>query len=73
MKCYLCATTNGPGGVCYHIATAIGVCLECGIGICRQHGVKGAHASSPLRCQDCADYSSRSATSEGRPLVTQAS
>lgn len=38
MNCYYCSTTMGPGGTHYGIRQAIGICRECGLGVCEAHG-----------------------------------
>ncbi len=54
MNCYLCETGEHPGGTLYHLRPAVGVCQECGIGVCREHGAKADGARGRLLCADCA-------------------
>jgi hypothetical protein len=54
MNCYICEKTSKPMTLRYDIATAIGVCHDCGIGVCAEHSRKARELGAPLLCQDCA-------------------
>jgi hypothetical protein len=54
MICYICDREVHPGGTRYGILPAIGVCHDCGIGVCARHGNKEAVSGAPLLCPDCA-------------------
>ena len=53
MNCYLCEDAPGPGGTRLRNLTAAGICKGCGIGLCRRHGRRSAHADFALLCPDC--------------------
>ena len=38
MNCYFCEQETGPGGTTYGKAVADGICKECGVAVCREHG-----------------------------------
>lgn len=52
MLCYQCDKSPQPGGLRYGVRQAVGVCHDCGAGVCAEHGVK--RAGEPLLCTDCA-------------------
>ena len=52
MNCYHCETGERPGGMSYGIRPAVGVCRECGIGVCLEHGRR--EAGGRLLCESCA-------------------
>lgn len=54
MKCYICDQTPPPNGIRYGIADTIGICHDCGIGVCTTHSYKDTQPGSPLLCIDCA-------------------
>jgi hypothetical protein len=53
MNCYFCEAEPGPGGMRFGILAADGVCHQCGVGVCRQHGRRGSGTKGVLLCQDC--------------------
>ena len=67
MNCYLCEKTRLPQTLRYAIAPAVGICHDCGIGICLEHSVKAAEAGAPLLCPTCAEQRSSLST---MPRVT---
>ena len=52
MYCYYCEKNHPPGGVRYGIPHAVGICHDCGVGVCAEHGEK--KAGQPLLCAACA-------------------
>ena len=54
MNCYLCEQDSPPQALRLDIAPAVGICHECGIGVCRAHSAKAAPAGAPLLCLPCA-------------------
>jgi hypothetical protein len=54
MNCYLCEKTLGPGGTHFHVKAAVGVCHNCGVGICAEHSHKDEQPGAPLLCPSCA-------------------
>lgn len=52
MHCYFCEVEGGPSGTRYGIRQAVGVCADCGVGVCLQHAHREA-AGEPLRCPEC--------------------
>ncbi len=54
MNCYICDQAPLTGTMRYAVAEAIGVCRQCGIGVCVQHSHKEAEPGSPLLCVSCA-------------------
>ena len=55
MNCYLCETTRRPQTLRYAIAPAVGICHDCGIGVCLEHSVRAAESGAPLLCPTCAE------------------
>jgi hypothetical protein len=51
MHCYYCELEGGPGGTRYGIRQAVGVCADCGAGVCLKHAHREA-AGEPLRCPE---------------------
>lgn len=51
MQCYYCEKAPLPGGLRYGIREAVGVCHECGVAVCSEHGAKTA--GKPLLCTEC--------------------
>ena len=51
MQCYYCEKAPHPGGLHYPNSEAIGVCHECGIAVCLEHGIK--EKGKPLLCAEC--------------------
>lgn len=68
MNCYLCEKTARPQTLRYGIRTAIGICFDCGIGVCLEHGVKATEAGAPLLCLTCAEHRSSLITMLRVPL-----
>jgi hypothetical protein len=54
MNCYICEKTPGPSGTHYHVKTAIGICHNCGIAVCKEHSQRDTELESPLLCPSCA-------------------
>jgi hypothetical protein len=50
MQCYICRTTHRPEGTLYGVRPAIGVCRECGVGVCVEHACWGEAPVAPLLC-----------------------
>ena len=64
MRCYTCETTNTLAGALSSASIeAIGICHNCGAGVCVIHATRADKPGSPLLCQQCARQgpSSRSA------------
>ena len=55
MNCYICDQAPPAGGVHYHIPAAVGVCTQCGIGVCAEHSQKQEEPGAPLFCLTCAN------------------
>ncbi len=55
MKCYICEKTPGPGGTHYHVKAAVGICHNCGVGVCMEHSYRASEPGSPLLCSSCAE------------------
>ena len=53
MNCYFCEKGSHPGGTLYHVRSSIGVCQQCGVGVCKEHGRKAEEPGSHLLCADC--------------------
>jgi hypothetical protein len=53
MNCYICERTTPAYSLRYGIAPAVGVCHDCGIGVCLEHSRKGIEPGSPLLCTEC--------------------
>ena len=54
MKCYICDHTPPPTAIRYDVPEAIGICQDCGIGVCASHSYKDTQPGSPLLCIQCA-------------------
>jgi hypothetical protein len=55
MRCYTCETTNTLAGALSSASIeAIGVCHNCGVGLCLAHASRPSKPGSPLLCQQCA-------------------
>lgn len=70
MNCYLCERSAQTQTLRYAIAPAIGICVDCGIGVCLSHGVKAAEAGAPLLCLTCAEHRSSLTAMPRVPLST---
>jgi len=64
MKCYICDQTHTTATPRYNIADAIGVCHNCGIGVCAQHSHKEAEPGSLFVCTQCASLGNRVSVTE---------
>lgn len=53
MKCYTCEQAPKDGTMHYAVSDAIGVCKNCGAGICIKHSHKEEKPGSPLLCLSC--------------------
>ncbi len=53
MNCYFCAQHH-PGGTNFGNCSAIGICQQCGVGVCAEHGQKEVTLGAPLLCIECA-------------------
>ena len=49
MNCYYCDTEPGPGGTRFGVKPAIGICTDCGVGVCASHAKKASDSDS-LKC-----------------------
>jgi hypothetical protein len=65
MNCYVCEKTPGPSGTRYHIKAAVGICHNCGVGICAEHSHKDVQPGAPLLCPACAKLLNE--TPDGQP------
>jgi len=52
MYCFFCEKRH-PGGTSYGINTAHGICKNCGVAVCVEHGLKGSQPGAPLLCVEC--------------------
>jgi hypothetical protein len=50
------------------IPDAVGICRDCGIGVCSRHGLRKG-PGEPLLCSDCADRRTRAAQAEREPVA----
>jgi hypothetical protein len=55
MKCYTCEKTVRSGGTRLAVADAIGICHDCGVAVCIEHGRKSKEPGAPLLCPGCAE------------------
>jgi len=55
MNCYICNRKPGPGGTRYHVKAAVGICHNCGVGVCIEHSYRALEPGSPLLCPSCAE------------------
>ncbi len=53
MNCYICEQTKPTYTLHEGTAPAVGICHDCGIGVCAQHGFKDPAPGAPLLCHDC--------------------
>ena len=51
MNCYECGNVAQAGGTHFGIRQAVGVCLECGVGLCPEHAKKAE--GQPFLCSEC--------------------
>ena len=68
LNCYLREKSAQPQTLRYGIHAAIGICFDCGIGVCLEHSVKTAEAGTPLLCLTCAEHRSSPITTPRVPL-----
>lgn len=68
MNCYICEKSPGPGGTHYHVKAAVGICHNCGIGVCAEHSERAPQPGSPLLCPSCAELLHRA---EAKQIQTQ--
>ena len=71
MLCYTCERGPHPGGMRLDIPDAVGICHDCGIGVCSRHGLRKG-PGEPLLCSDCADRRTRAAQAEREPVALAA-
>jgi hypothetical protein len=55
MNCYFCESEPAPGGMHFGILAADGVCHQCGVAVCRQHGRRDRGTKDVLLCQGCVE------------------
>ena len=55
MNCYFCEQNPAPGGMRIRSITADGVCHQCGVAVCREHGRRIAGRDPVLLCSDCVE------------------
>lgn len=53
MTCYECQGQPGAGGLMYGDRSAVGVCRQCGRGLCKDHGAWN-EATRQFLCNRCA-------------------
>ncbi len=56
MNCYICDKTADPEILHYGRAVAVGICHQCGVGVCAQHSQKSTQPGAPLLCVECAAH-----------------
>lgn len=67
MQCYICESQRQPtAGLMRVVSEAAGVCYECGIGLCLQHGRREGMAGAPFLCSGCA-----STIADAQPATSQ--
>jgi hypothetical protein len=54
MYCYYQDLHPRPGGVYFITPIAVGVCLQCGVAVCKEHAYKDDYVGAPLLCHECA-------------------
>jgi hypothetical protein len=54
MNCFICDQAPQTGTMRYAVAEAMGVCHDCGTGVCAKHSRKEDEPGSPLLCIPCA-------------------
>jgi hypothetical protein len=57
MLCYLCQTGKTVGATHFNVQFAVGICQQCGVGVCLEHSCKASEPGSPLLCKNCAEKS----------------
>ena len=65
MNCYECERTKRPGGTYLGNREAVGVCHDCGVGLCPEHGKK--MDGQVFLCSACAQ--TRSEGAAARPAA----
>lgn len=53
MNCYFCAQHHS-GGTNFGNRSAIGICQNCGVGVCLEHSHRASMPGAPLLCFECA-------------------
>lgn len=53
MNCYFCAQHH-PGGTNFGNRSALGICQNCGVGVCLEHSRRDSTPGAPLLCFECA-------------------
>lgn len=71
MLCYTCETGPHPGGMHLDIPDAVGICHDCGIGVCSRHG-RREEPGEPLLCADCAERRTHGAQAAREPVTLSA-
>lgn len=64
MNCYICNQNGGAGGTRYGISDAVGICQECGIGLCAHHGQRESNPRARLLCPN-------HAVAVGKPMAQE--
>ena len=55
MQCYICELNRQPSGALMRSESkAAGICHNCGVGVCKQHGNRANATGAPLLCPSCA-------------------
>lgn len=62
MNCYECERAGRPGGTHFGIRQAVGVCRDCGVGLCPEHGKRAGRR--PFLCSACAQARDESAAAK---------
>lgn len=65
MNCYYCELEGGPGGTRHGIRQAVGVCADCGAGVCLEH----AHFETPGEPLRCPEHTPADITAAERLVV----
>lgn len=71
MNCYICEQGPRPITMRYGIMAAIGICRDCGIGVCTEHSHKGPEPGAPLLCQSCAARRARHPISQRAEIAPE--
>lgn len=58
MNCYICNQMPPAGGIIWIRSVAVGVCSNCGIGVCSDHSEKANEPGASLLCSTCASLDS---------------
>jgi Uncharacterized protein conserved in archaea (DUF2180) len=68
MNCYECERTARPGGTRLGIREAVGVCRDCGVGLCPEHGKR--MDGQAFLCSSCARARVEQAAAKPAPFMT---